>query len=527
MVARPGFARFWPLPLAVVAGVGALTHVTFGQGFPPAAIPAEQPLSALPGVAAAAMQSPPVAGQAPEPRQLVVDVEITGNEGAKDYEIQKHIQTRPDREFDPELVQADVRRIMQTGKYRDVKTFTRQAPSGVIVVFEVFERPRINYIRHLGNRSLGEKKLMTEHGMKVGDPLSSYTSEEGRRKLEELYHREGLPNATVTLLEGDRKEDKGVIFVINEGQLERIAWVTFQGNTIASDSRLKTQIESKPGYFWYLFGGKVDRQKIEADVEKLTIYYRGLGFMQARVGRELDFDESGKWLTLRFIIDEGPRFRVRNITVEGNSKFANRPLLEMMKLRSGEYFNQSYMNRDLTLITELYGSQGHVFADVQADPRFLEEPGQMDIVYRVKEGDVFKVGEINVNIAGEFPHTRQTVVLNRMSLRPGDIIDTREVQSSERRMKASQLFNTDPQQGDPPRVAIRPPEFDALGDRSRPKPTIRGQSPEGPTAMPPPSAGYPPPWPRAQSSPPLPPAGVSPSLRTGTDRFSWEGPRQP
>jgi outer membrane protein insertion porin family len=440
-----------------------------------------------------------------------VDVQITGNEAIKDYDIQKSIQTRKEREFDPELVQADVRRIVQTGKFRDVKTFTRQAEGGVIVIFEVFERARVNYIRHLGNRGLSEKKLTKEHGLKVGDSLNSYSSEEARRKIEELYHKEGFPSATVTLLEGDKKEDKGVIFVINEGQIERIAWVTFEGNTIASDARLNTQIESKPGYLWYFFRGKVDRQKIDADVEKLTLYYRGLGFFSARVGRELAFDESGKWLHLKFIIDEGPRYVVRNVSVEGNEKFASRPLMEMLKLKSGDHFNQASMNRDLALITELYGSQGHVFADVQADPRFLEEPGQIDLVYRVKEGQVFRVGEINVNIAGEFPHTRQTVVLNRLSLRPGDIIDTREIHNSERRLKASQLFTTDPQQGDPPRVVVRPPDFSSLGglsyDWARDN-TVRGQNPE--------DGAY---------SLPSGPAQELPSMRTGTSLYSWEGPR--
>jgi outer membrane protein insertion porin family len=133
-------------------------------------------------------------------------------------------------------------------------------------------------------------------------------------------------------------------------------------------------------------------------------------------------------------------------------------------------------------------------------------------VYRVKEGDVFKVGEINVNIAGEFPHTRQTVVLNRLSLRPGDIIDTREIHNSERRLKASQLFNTDPQQGDPPRITVRPPDFSSLGGLAygwaQPE-TVRGQNPE---------ATYP-----AVASPPQ----VSPTQRTGTTQFTWDGRRGP
>jgi outer membrane protein insertion porin family len=414
------------------------------------------------------------------PRQLVVDVEFVGHRATKDHTIQQQVQTRRDREFDPELVQADVRRLLQTGLFRDVTIKTRMVPGGVVVIYEFVERPRINYIRYVGNRQQSDKKLNKETGLKVGDPLNAYTAQEARRKIEELYHANGATNATVTLLEGDQKDDQGLVYFINEGQLERISATVFEGNTIASDARLRTQIESKAGWFWYFFRGKVDRQKIEADVQKLTAYYRNLGYFKARVGRELEFDDSGKWLTIKFIIDEGPRYVVRNVTVEGNSKFASQPMLDFLKLKSGEHFNQSLMSRDLNTIVDLYGSQGHVFADVQPDLRFLEEPGELDLVYRIQEGDVFRVGEINVHIGGEFPHTRQTVVLNRLGIRPGDLMDSRKIRDAERRLKASQLFEVDPQQGEPPRIAIRPPDANAYGniaEQPKPKPTIRGQSP--------------------------------------------------
>src|SRR5262245_42694645 len=37
--------------------------------------------------------------------QLVVDVIIDGEHTSKDYEIQKHIHTRKDREYDPDILQ--------------------------------------------------------------------------------------------------------------------------------------------------------------------------------------------------------------------------------------------------------------------------------------------------------------------------------------------------------------------------------------------------------------------------------------
>ncbi len=60
----------------------------------------------------------------------------------------------------------------------------------------------------------------------------------------------------------------------------------------------------------YLFGGKVDHQKIDNDVAKLTSYYRSLGFFQAKVSRIIETADDG-WTTLRFIIHEGPRYKVR------------------------------------------------------------------------------------------------------------------------------------------------------------------------------------------------------------------------
>ena len=430
---------------------------------------------------------PPPDTKPQENPQLVVDVQILGIEKTREHTVQKYLHTRRDKEFDPEMVQSDVRRLVGSGQFRDVRTYTKPAGNnGVIVIYEIFERPRIKYIKHIGNRVVTEKKLIKEHSLKVGDPLNAYNAEEGRRKIEEHYHtKAGCPKAQVTIMEGDKPNDKGLVYYINEGNVERIETVSFRGNTVASDSRLKTQIESKPGYFYYLFGGKVDQAKLNADVEKLTAYYRRLGYFRARVARELDVDDSGKWVTLTFVIDEGPRYVVRSVKIEGAEKFPQEPLLGFMDIKAGQYFHQDKMNKDITTLTDLYGSKGYVFADVQADPRFLEEPGQIDLVYRVKEGEVFYIGDINVHVGGEYPHTRDAVVLVRSGLMPGDLADMRKIRDWERRLKSSQLFETNPQQGDAPKVALGTPSVGAAANIAKRNggggggsPTIRGQSPE-------------------------------------------------
>lgn len=478
--------RAGAIGLAVLAGLGLQTAQAQmspgmgGQGMGAQGMPPPPPPKSEGG-------GPDFGNDGPQygptgPQRLVAGVRIVGNDSVTEAKIQSFLKTRRDRDFDPEVVQGDVRRLTQSGLFRDVRIYTQNVAEGVVVTFEVFERPTIHYVKIVGNRALGDKQLKKQTGLKEGDALNVYDVEEGRAKLEEHYRSKGFPKTTIAILDGDKPRDKGVVYLITEGFQEKIWSVDFVGNKIASDGRLKTQIQSKPGYLFSLIGGKVERKKIDEDIERLTSYYRGLGFFSAKIGREFSYDASGEWLSLRYVIHEGPRYTIRNVSVLGNRKFSSEQLTNVLGLKSGDWFNQSVMAKDVQALLDAYGSQGYVFADIKPDPRFLEEPGMLDLVFTIKEGEQWRVGKINVKIAGENPHTRQNVVLNRISLRPGDIIDLRELRDSERRLKASQLFSNDPLQGNVPEIKVRPPGFDdpALaeetgGDSPR---KFRGQSPD-------------------------------------------------
>lgn len=463
-------------------------------------------------------------------RRIVADVRVVGNSHTKEFQVFDKIKTRRDYELDDEQVQKDVRSLYATGRFRNIIPHIKDTKDGVIVTYELFERPYIQYIVYHGNRDISEKKLGKEHGMKVGDALNAFNVQEGRRKLEELYRHNGHPKADVLIREGDKPQDKGVVYVINEGPRQRIAHVEFMGNRVVSAARLETFIQSTPGYFSYAspyFASKFDRQKLEQDVETLTKYYRALGYFSARIGREVVADDGGNWVTIKFIIDEGPRYVIRSIQIEGSTKFEADKLLAFLKLKKGDYFSQDFMERDRTLLTDLYGTQGHAFADIQADPRLLEQPGELDLVYRVTEGAVFHVGEINVHIAGEFPHTKETVILARANIRHGDLLDAREIRNWERRLKASQLFVTNPQEGDLPRIEIREPRLsvESLAESPPRGGTIRGQSPEEkrPAATPPLFRSPESPLAHSQR---LAREQQDQESRYGRSIYSWDSPRE-
>ena len=418
------------------------------------------------------------------PQVPVLEVRIDGNQSVPTAKIRSYLRTRPDRNFDPELVQNDVRSLMSSGLFRSVKPYPTDVPGGVVVTFEVVERPVIQYVRFIGNRGISDKALAKESDLAKDDALNRYAVDEARRKVEEYYRSKGYTKAQVVVLEGEKPTDQGVTFQIHEGTLQRISRTRFVGNTFVSDARLKTQIKSKPGFFM-VFGGKFDPNKIDEDIERLTAYYRGFGYYGARVGREPIVGPSGKWVTVNFVIDEGPRYMVSRVSFLGNNKFASDTLSSQLELKSGEYFNRVKMDRDIAAIRDLYGSQGHYFADIKAEPRFHDEPGGLDLVYNIEEGDVYRVGRIDVVITGDHPHTRHNVILNRLSLSPGDILDVRKIRNSERRLKRSQLFVNEPHRGVTPRIVVRPPELQNRHGTVAGKPSrdgrrsvYRGQSPD-------------------------------------------------
>lgn len=424
------------------------------------------------------------ATELPEPalsEEMIVDVRIDGNRAVPTDKIAAEIRTRPGRAFSAAVVQEDIRRLNRTRKFVHVQTEYRRVTGGVVVIFRVVERPTIEYIKYVGNDKLSLGKIEKETGLKVGQPLDPYTIDEARRKLEDLYHEKGYKQARVTIIEGSKSGDRGAVFLIHESTKQRISNIEFVGNKIASDGRLKTQILSKTPFLW-LFGGYADREKIDEDVDRLTAYYRSLGFFRARIGRELEYNADQSKLALTFVIDEGPRYQVRDVSFIGHTKFLTEDLQARTKLKPGEYFDQVKMNADLAALEETYGGYGYILAKIKAEPRFLEEPGKLDLVYSIEEGARYRVGRIDVQIKGENPHTNIRTVLNRIELKPGDIVDIRKLRASERRLKASGLFLVDPR-GNTPSIAVRPDnqsvEEELAGD-DRPKNRLRGQSPDPP-----------------------------------------------
>ena len=403
-----------------------------------------------------------------DPTKLVADVIVTGNKYLPTHRLMRNVQTRPGRYFDPDKLQQDVDQLWRLPEISRVNgPYIEQTPNGVVVTIDVDERNAINKVKFVGNRGLTDRLLKKEVGIADGDPLDVHGIRMAKSKIEDLYKSKGYPRTQVEILEGNEAGDGNVVFLIHEDEKQRVWKVEFEGNTIASDARLRHFIKSKPGIL-KVIGGLVKRDELEQDITRLTTYYRSLGFFNARIGREIGESNDGRWLSVRFIINEGPRYRVRNVAFIGNDSYQPEQLKSLLFLKPGgevaqPEFNVAKMNQDVVSLRDLYGEQGFVFAKVEAEPRFLEDPGLLDIVYKIDEGNQYRVRNINLHYDGDYGITKREVILNRLSVRPGDLIDVREIRNSERRLGSAQIFAAPGTPGaQPPKIVVRPPELQEL-----------------------------------------------------------------
>ncbi len=385
----------------------------------------------------------------------VTEIQVVGNKRNSVEKIMQYIHTRPGHTFTAEGLEDDVRRLNRSRLFSDVKPHLLKTPDGVKIIYNFVERGLTRYLIFQGNENIRVATLEKECGLVVGKPATTYDVEEARKKLEMYYHSKGYAKCVIQTIQGHRTTDPGVIFQIHEGPKFQIWSTNFEGNKIATAARLRTIIQSKPGIFW-IFQGELMEEVVQSDVRKLEDYYRRLGFFNARISRRVKRLDDNGWSEVTFVINEGPQYKIREIKYLGNDNFDATLLLQDMKVFEGKPFNKDRLDQSLAKVRRRYGKAGHVFVDVNAETRFLDEPGEVDIVFQIKEGKTYRIGRVNVLIEGDFPQTQVYTVLNRLSVKPGDIVNLAELKQSELRLGASQLFEATGEKR--PKIVYSPPE---------------------------------------------------------------------
>ena len=403
-----------------------------------------------------------------EVEDLIVDsVIIEGNGKIPQHTIRNTIKTMAGYPFRLQTVQEDARTLNQMGCFFSVTPrYQRKNNNLVVVRFELVERPIFHSVQFVGNHKIWKRTLAEQVGIKKGDPVDVAMVMHGREKLKEYYRSEGFERASITVASGDRIDDRNVVYIINEGVKQRVLDTEIVGSRFLTSSRLKTYVESKPGIL-YIIGGEFSREKIDADVEKILEFYQRYGFFDIQVDRTFDdtngywgLSEPGSWIKVKFIVSEGPRYKINRIKFVGNQRFSDEELSKKFKLKSGDYYQQTLMLLDEASIGQLYGNEGLLLTRAKGHVRLIDDkPGEIDLTYAIRESAPVIASQINIDFVGDVAHTRTSTLLKYLALsniKPGRLVTANMIRNAEKTAQRGQFLNTNPSEGAVPRIIIEP-----------------------------------------------------------------------
>lgn len=390
---------------------------------------------------------------------VILSVKVEGNQSVSENFILSQMQSREDRAFDKETFNRDIAALYRTNLFRKIDSYPTETPEGVHIRLVITERPIIQSVDFLGNERVDEGPLKKHSGLQKGDPLDPFSLNSARGRLIEYYQDKGMNQVDIQIIKGLKPGEREVQFLINEGPVERINSIHMIGNVEFSEDLLKARIKSRDSRMGLtsFFGNKCSDSKLAEDRDALLGYYRSLGYFDARVDYQKAYNEAGDFVDVTFVISEGNRYFINSVSIVGSKRYQPSELIPHMTMKSDAAFLQVNKMKDEKFLRDLLGAQGHIFCDVEGEVVYQPNNNRVDIVYHVREGDVYRASDVRVTIDGD--HTQRRVVLQPLrNLRPGQIIDSRELENGERRLRYSTIFNTDPSRGDLPSVSVQPPE---------------------------------------------------------------------
>jgi len=228
-----------------------------------------------------------------------------------------------------------------------------------------------------GNRVFSSDQLQKKLTLKPGQRFDDFIFQQDLRAIVYMYKKRGYLDAKFVRREGQvdlELQQLDYTLVIDEGQLSTIGRISFQGNSIFSDSTLLSYLKVKSGDAFNV-------QAINQTSAGIAALYAERGYVYAVVKDSVVKTEDPKVSDVIFRISEGRQVLVGRIEISGRRKVRDRVIRREMDLVPGEIFVPSriYQNQQ-----KVYGLG--LFNEVRFEMPGLEQKRDtVDLVLVVRE----------------------------------------------------------------------------------------------------------------------------------------------
>ncbi len=393
-----------------------------------------------------------------------VDINYTNKRTVPDARLYDIIQTRAGSEYSSMRINSDLERLIERGLvHPDTRVSVAPHGQGVSVTFVVKSASVMGGVGFTGNTRFTERDLReglndeTKTGAPGGSALGSgrvlndRELSQAQATIIKMYHEAGYPDVKVSWrnVATERSSHNDVIFDIVEGREVSMNNIEFVGNREFDATQLRQIMKTKErGLFtWITKSGRIDREQVEDDLQAIVRQYRNYGYLRARIANVEYFSspntEGRQRLTMRVTIEEGPRYRVRNVSFGGIKVYQPAELEPGLSMLGGDIYSLKKVSDDTQMIRKYYGAKGYADAEVRPDINEVgvDEKGMrlIDIRYDVNEGNRYAVGRINVRGNSK---TKPHVILRELPLKPGSNLNSVDLETAKKRLENLNYFSS-------------------------------------------------------------------------------------
>ncbi|MBW3660289.1 MAG: outer membrane protein assembly factor BamA [Gemmatimonadetes bacterium] len=360
----------------------------------------------------------------------LVDVEVEGAEVLAADRVRALSGLTGERSLTPRAMQKAIEALWDTGLFNDVAVHARQVPAGVVAVIRVEEAPVITSVEIQGADKVKKGDVETRLPLKPGDRLLEHKLHQASLDIESLYREEGFYLAEVEVAAARPGADStGVEVRIREGRKVAIERIVFRGNERFRDGRLEDALETDPRGFWFWQDGEFDEEKWRMDIaQRLPEFYGRHGHLDMRVVSDsIAVDERKGDMTLFVTLEEGPRYHVGDVEIQGNSRFSRTDLHELVRIREGEVFDTRAVASTKEDIQNLYADDGYIYASIQPVRQVRPDTTVVDLTWRIRENDPAHIQHIAIR--GNTV-THEQVIRRHLFVTPGERFRRTDVRNS-------------------------------------------------------------------------------------------------
>ena len=302
-----------------------------------------------------------------------------------------------------------VRRLYQAGLFSDVKILIKSiSGSEISLIIQVKEQPRIIEYKLEGIKRSQRRDLKDLIVLLPGVAITESNKAQAINTIKRFYKEKGFWYTEVkTRVEMDEKLDNRarLIFDINPGKRLEIKKLEIEGNEEFSDRKLKKRLKPLKEDKWIKFFSKkvFKKDDFEEGKENLLAFYRKNGFSDVRIISDSVYiynyvkDLDGVGVKLNIV--EGPQYKVRNISWEGNTVYTDAQLTQSFGFEKGDVFDEEKFeanttyNKTSTDLNSLYQNIGYLF--FRAVPTITKVASDsIDIHFDIYEDEIATISEV-------------------------------------------------------------------------------------------------------------------------------------